>query len=152
MNKLLILIVFIILVSITINTFFPKQSTVSKVIIINSPVRENHNLHSIHIPNRQSVIKPIATRGYTQFSKIGYLSNQNTILPLYGKQTYIGSITWNYYTLSDTEHHVKIPLIVDNKDCLDYIGCKELYNDDIVYLEAYQQTFKVFIYKPDIYY
>ena len=152
MSKLLILIVFLFFTIITIYNSFKKQEIVSKVIIINSPTREKNNVYSNQNLNNRHFIEPIATRGYTQFSKIGYLSNDNTILPLYGKQTYRGSITWNYYTLSDTEHHIKIPLIIDNKDCLDYIGCKELYNNDIVYLDAYKQNFKVFLYKPEIYY
>ena len=128
-----------------------QKNNYTKVYVINSPTRNHSSSYNdVHHPQTRRFIEPIHTRGYTYFSNIGYLYDGDLILPLYGKQTYRGSITWNYYVLS--EHHIKIPLIIDNKDCLDYIGCRELYHNDTIYLDAYKRTFHVYLYKPQIYY
>ena len=138
----------------TVLVYYLSITKSTKVIVINSPVRSTSVSFNDtqYVPRSRKFIEPIHTRGYTYFSNIGYLHDGTTILPLYGKQTYRGSITWNYYVVSDTEHHVKIPLVIDNRDCLDYIGCKELYHNDTVFVEAFNKTFKVYMYKPQLYY
>jgi hypothetical protein len=125
----------------------PKDSTQpTKVFVVNNQTRPRYDIE------RVPYLRPsINTRGYTQFSNIGYLYNGNIILPLYGKQTYRGSITWNYYILDPEHHSIKIPLEIENRDCMEEIGCKELYNDDTVFVKAFDKTFKVYMYKPDIY-
>lgn len=106
----------------------------------------------------------IETRGSSgNFQQIGILSkniiaddNQtpgnntdSNVLPLYGKPTYRGSNQWLYYTETDKLNPVKIPITVNNKDCTDDYGCKELYDGDSVDIPAYNGTFNVKIYKFD---
>ena len=127
----------------------------TKVIIVKSPHQRSQQYPRIQLErsemNRLLTRHPIHTRGFTTFSNIGYLYDDNIILPLFGKQTYCGSITWNYYIL-DQEHRIKIPLKIENRDCMDQVGCKELYNDDLVFVQVYNKHFKVYIYKPGVYF
>ena len=69
--------------------------------------------------------------------KLGHLTEekegQRIILPLYGMKTFPNSFMWNYYTQINTEFtFVKLPIYSGNRDCLEDIGCKELYDKDLV--------------------
>ena len=101
-------------------------------------------------PKKNEIPVPVYTRKMTEFRNIGYLSNsKKTIIPLYGKQVYIGSSNWHYYI---TQDYVKVPLFIEKRDCMDTIGCKELYHNDVVYLDSYQDHFKVYLYNSHTYY
>ena len=86
-------------------------------------------------PVRQMPIN-IRTRGYpTEYQQIGILTNRNNlkdIKPLYGRQTYQGSNQWNYYTSTDTDLALKIPITIKGRKCTDEQGCQELYEKDHV--------------------
>ena len=74
-------------------------------------------------------------------------NNDSVILPLYGKPTYKGSTKWLYYTESDRNNAIKIPLTINGKDCTDDIGCSELNDNDKVSITPYNGDFKVKMYK-----
>ena len=86
-------------------------------------------------PVRQMPIN-IRTRGYpTEYQQIGILTNRENlkdIKPLYGRQTYQGSNQWNYYTSTDTDLALKIPITIKGRKCTDEQGCHELYEKDHV--------------------
>jgi hypothetical protein len=125
------------------------------------PHRRNYHIESNPI---MGVPINIQTRGYDGgYQQIGMLykegisdenmqpgnNNDTNILPLFGKPLYSNSSKWLYYTGSDKFNNIKIPITVNGKDCTDDYGCKELYNDDIVNIPAYNGNFKVKIYKFD---
>jgi hypothetical protein len=95
----------------------------------------------------------ISTRGETEYVQIGILSNSNNdkVLPLFGKQTYQRSQQWNYYTTTDSYNLVKIPLSYEGKDCMKEVGCRELNNGDNIYIDEYGETFKIKIYESNKY-
>ena len=64
-----------------------------------------------------------------------------------GKPTYKGSTKWLYYTESDRNNAIKIPLTINGKDCTDDIGCSELNDNDKVSITPYNGDFKVKMYK-----
>jgi len=74
-------------------------------------------------------------------------NTDSNILPLFGKPTYDGSSQWNYYTATDKNHQIKIPLQLESKDCTDERGCKEINNGDSIQVPAYNGTFTANIYK-----
>jgi hypothetical protein len=86
-------------------------------------------------PIRQMPIN-IRTRGYpTEYQQMGILTNRNNlkdIKPLYGRQTYQGSNQWNYYTSTDSDLALKIPITIKGRKCTDEHGCHELYEKDHV--------------------
>ena len=86
-------------------------------------------------PVRQMPIN-IRTRGYpTEYQQMGILTNRNNlkdIKPLYGRQTYQGSNQWNYYTSTDSDLALKIPITIKGRKCTDEHGCQELYEKDHV--------------------
>jgi hypothetical protein len=72
------------------------------------------------------------------YQQIGTLSSidNSKILPLFGKR--LNKDRWLYYSASETNNQLKIDIEYENKKCKDkYIGCNELYDDDIVTIPQY---------------
>lgn len=84
----------------------------------------------------------IRTRGYpTEYQQIGILINiidKDDIKPLYGRQTYRGSNQWNYYTSTDTDLAIKIPISLKGKKCTDEHGCQEIYENENIDINGKQ--------------
>ena len=97
----------------------------------------------------------IPTRGVsTDFQPIGILTNSDmkstpTILQLYGRAIYPGSYKWQYYTNSDNFQSVKVQVIHKGRECMNDLGCEELYTGDSVRVPAYDKHFKVELYRLD---
>ena len=123
----------------------------------NNENSENNENELLIEPSRKINIK---TRGEEKFEQIGILSkkdvsnntvlpgnnNKSVVIPLIGRKTYINSRRWNYYTATDKYHVVKIPIYVKNKNCLDDLGCDELYDGDIINIPEYNGDFIVKLY------
>lgn len=63
----------------------------------------------------------------------------NNVLPVYGRQTYKRSHKWNYYTVVDD---IRIPLEIDNADCMKQLGCNELYDKDRLNIPQLNNVYK----------
>ena len=78
------------------------------------------------------------TRGYPpSYQQVGIITDSTdseNIKPLYGRQTYRGSNSWNYFTSLDSHLATKIPITINNNDCTDERGCPELYKNDNIQL------------------
>lgn len=84
-----------------------------------------------------------------EYNQIGILTGDDKILPLYGRLTFSRSNKWLYYTGTDKFHMIKVPIHYKNRDCTHEYGCEELYDNDIVFIPAYNKEFKVSIYQLD---
>lgn len=74
-------------------------------------------------------------------------NNESMVLPLYGKPLYRGSTKWLYYTESDRNRPIKIPITVNNVDCMDDRGCDEIYDGGVVSIPSLNGDFNVKLYK-----
>ncbi len=90
-------------------------------------------------------------RANNNFQQIGTLTNkdeaQPVILPLFGRPLAGRNDRWEYYTTTDSQHPLRIPVEFEEKDCTEEIGCREIYNKDSVFIPSYQKTFSVTLYK-----
>ena len=97
------------------------------------------------------------TRGTgMDYSQIGILTrNQGQepmILPLMGRQPMTGRDKWQYYTISNTGNmNTKLPVSLNGKSCTGEYGCDILNNGDTVYVEGYNNTFRVTIYENSLF-
>jgi hypothetical protein len=93
----------------------------------------------------------VPTRGVrTQWKQIGILtrlSGEETILPLMGRPMYSNRQKWQFYTLSDKNNSVKLPISKNGKSCTGDYGCDELFSGDSVFVEGYNDAFKATIYE-----
>lgn len=101
----------------------------------------------------------VQTRGLnTGYQQVGILTKssgnnqENMILPLMGRRTMSGRDKWQYYTISNTGNmNTKLPISVNGRSCTSENGCDSIYNSDTVYVEGYQDTFRVTIYENNLF-
>lgn len=125
-----------------------NDSKKSDNIIDIDPIHKQNNQHSV----------------LTGFKQIGLLKSEqddksNIIIPLFAKNTLPTTIyhthvhydtqNWKYYTISH-DNGLIIPLDIDKNDCMTDEGCRELHNNDIIYISMYKSNFKVKIYNIDM--
>jgi hypothetical protein len=91
------------------------------------------------------------TRGLPeQYQSMGVLkTNDNQLLPLYGRRTAYRSDRYNYYTRTDTNNPVPLPISYKRKDCQDDIGCDELSSGDEISIVPTGQHASATIYRFD---
>ncbi len=105
---------------------------------------------------RRYVPLNIRTRGMpTEYQQLGILTNienTNDIKPLYGRQTYRGSNKWNYYSSTDTDLAIKIPVYLTSNKCTDERGCSEIIdNSECTVGDKNTNIYKATIYSSDNY-
>jgi hypothetical protein len=94
----------------------------------------------------------IETRGLgLDYSQMGILTRGNgsdMILPLMGRRLMSGLDKWQYYTISNTGNmNTKLPISVKGRSCSGEYGCDSIMNGDMVYVEGYNDTFRVTVYE-----
>ena len=102
--------------------------------------------------NRGGIPVNVETRGLSQsYSQMGILNRMNNndmILPLMGRRLMSGVDKWQYYTISNTGAiNTKLPISLRGKKCSSEYGCDCLMDGDVVYVDGYQDTFRVTLYE-----
>ena len=111
----------------------------------------NSSVYGINFPGVGVPIN-IPTRGWApDFQQIGILSSDTykSILPLFGRRMHNGGNKWWYYTMSDQNNSLKLPIKHKNRDCQDDFGCDEVSDGDIVSVPIINSDFKVNLYNFD---
>lgn len=92
----------------------------------------------------------VSTRGLPQsFQQMGIIKSDGQLLPLYGRQTAYRSDRYNYYTRTDTYNPVQLPVRFEKRDCMDSIGCNELFGGENVKIAGLGKEGHVEVYKFD---
>lgn len=102
------------------------------------------------MPTRHAVPINIRTSGAydTEYTQVGFLSGKdNNIIPLYGRMIMANRNKWQYYTMSDKFHSIRLPISVGGKNASSEYGCDEVSNGDTVYVEGYNAPFRVTLYE-----
>lgn len=86
--------------------------------------------------------------GYMQ--QMGILvGGDGETLPLYGKEVRGRRDRYHYYTTTGGENLYPIPVSHDGRDCIDDIGCQELYGNETVSVTGKTGSFDVKMYRTD---
>jgi len=100
----------------------------------------------------------IQTQGInTSYQQVGILTKssnnqENMILPLMGRRIMTGRDKWQYYTMSNTGNlSTKLPINLNGRSCTSEQGCDSINNGDVVYVEGYQETFRVTMYENNLF-
>jgi hypothetical protein len=115
------------------------------------PLRDERYLVPIpaRIPiNLQTNIGAVDTN-YRQLGLLKPVNGSKNILPLMGRPLLVNRDTWQYYTMSDQNNSIKLPIIKKGKSCTNEYGCDSLYTGDVVLVEGYDQRFRVTLYDSD---
>jgi hypothetical protein len=90
----------------------------------------------------------------TTYRQVGILtpvnSNKEKILPLMGRPLVTRRDLWQYYTMSDSNNSIKLPIIVKGKNATNEYGVDKIFGATLVYVEGYNEAFKVTIYENDV--
>lgn len=88
---------------------------------------------------------------HASYRQVGILTRLNgngeNILPLMGKPLFTNRDKWNYYTMTDKNNMIKLPITHKGRSCTSEYGCDSMYNGDTVYVEGYNDAFKVTLYE-----
>ena len=85
----------------------------------------------------------------TNYRQVGILKRMNgpeMILPLMGRPLYVGRDKWQYYTMSDSNNQIKLPVSFKSRSCTNEYGCDEISNGDTFYVDGIDATFQTTIY------
>ena len=89
----------------------------------------------------------------TNYRQIGILTRVHggeTILPLMGRPLFSNRDKWNFYTMNDKNNMIKLPITFKNKSCTSEQGCDNVYNGDTLYVEGYNDLFRVTVYDNNV--
>ena len=129
-----------------------KESTPTQpVIVVNGGSSKDQSpVYPSHLPKYSNPQQPL------DYQQIGVLTSHETekepiVLPLYGRKIYGRSDRWQYYTATDKNNMMRLPLEFENRDCEDEnTGCKEIYSGDKLEVEIYKdREFTATIYKTE---
>ena len=88
----------------------------------------------------------------TSYRQLGILTATNSkgkILPLMGRPVFTNRDKWQYYTMSDQNNSVKLPISRNGRSCTNEYGCDRLFNGDTIYIEGLNEPYKVTMYDND---
>ena len=85
--------------------------------------------------------------GFTQ--QMGILVGADETLPLYGKEVRGRRDRYHYYTTTNGENLYPLPITHNARDCVDDVGCEELYGNETVSVTGKTGSFTVNLYRTD---
>ena len=91
----------------------------------------------------------------TDYRQVGILTrvkskDKETILPLMGRPLFTNRDKWNFYTMNDSNNVVKLPITFKGRSCTSEYGCDNVYSGDIVFVEGYNDAFRVTAYDNQV--
>jgi len=94
-------------------------------------------------------IPTIATQGYPEsYQSMGVVkTSSGELLPLYGRRVASRSDRFNYYTRTDTNNPIPLPVAHKRRDCQDDVGCEELFDGEHIEIIPTKQSGAVTIYR-----
>jgi hypothetical protein len=119
-----------------------------------APKPERHWITPPEMPSPEELygkLPRLPTRGLPEaYQSMGVITmDDGQILPLYGRRTASRSDRFQYYTRTDSYNPVQLPIRHNRRDCMDDIGCEELYDGDTVTASPTNKSGRTTIYRFD---
>jgi len=141
----MVAVVFVILVSIILYQL-SNPVIVKKQVPVGVPVEV-----PVQIPVEREYRKPPIKEykpGYVQ--QMGVLVGpDDETLPLFGREVRGRRDRYHYYTVTPGEQMYSLPVKHDTRDCMDDIGCQELYGNETVSVLGQTGSFQTKLYRTD---
>jgi hypothetical protein len=118
------------------------------------PLRDDRSMDirgpvAIAVPINVST-QGVANAAYRQVGILTRINGPETILPLMGRPLFRNRDKWQFYTISEKSNFIKLPISVKGRSCTNEYGCDNVYNGDTVYVEGYNDAFKVTAYDNSV--
>ena len=120
-----------------------------QVVVIDASKEDRLPVYPKNLPQYSSPNRPL------DYQQVGILTSNETdkepiVLPLYGRKLYNRSDRWQYYTATDKNNMMRIPLSFGNRPCEDDVGCNEINNGDTLTIDIYSgRTFTATVYRTN---
>jgi hypothetical protein len=120
------------------------------------PLRDDRSMDmDIRGPVAVAIPINVSTQGtanaaYRQVGILTRINGPETILPLMGRPLFRNRDKWQFYTISEKSNFIKLPISVKGRSCTNEYGCDNVYNGDTVYVEGYNDAFKVTAYDNSV--
>ena len=102
------------------------------------PINMSTNIGSVNTEYRQmGIITPLNG------------SSKDNILSLMGRPLFTNRDKWQYYTISNQHNNVKLPISFKGRSALTDNGVDKIFDGDTVYVEGYNDAFRVTVYEND---
>lgn len=85
-----------------------------------------------------------------EYKQVGILTRDDqreTILALFGRPLHSNRNKWQYYTMTDKNQAIKLPINKGGKSGSGAYGCDEIFSGDMIYVDGYNDAFKATIYE-----
>ena len=122
------------------------------------PMKNDGLIYPTNSSDVRGVPVNVQTRGLpTGYQQVGILTRSTNgpnemILPLMGRRSMSGRDKWQYYTMSNTGNlNTKLPVSLNGKSCTSEYGCDNINNGDVIYVEGYNDTFRVTMYENNLF-
>jgi hypothetical protein len=144
----------------------PNQSPLATISTRNDPINDPYSppmkTDGLIYPTNSSDVRGVPvnmqSRGLpTGYQQVGILTRSTNgpnemILPLMGRRSMSGRDKWQYYTMSNTGNlNTKLPVSLNGKSCTSEYGCDNINNGDVIYVEGYNDTFRVTMYENNLF-
>ena len=107
-------------------------------IVRSVPINMSTNIGSVNTEYRQmGIITPLNG------------SSKDNILSLMGRPLFTNRDKWQYYTISNQHNNVKLPISFKGRSALTDYGVDKIFDGDTVYVEGYNDAFRVTVYEND---
>jgi hypothetical protein len=121
--------------------------------------QSDHHSDRFEPPRYRMPINISTSYEQVRFQQVGMLRRQGeqdslrereTILALYGRPLHRSRSKWQYYTMTDKNQGIKLPMSFKGKQCDSTYGCDEIFTGDIVHVDGYNDEFLVTIYDTQV--
>lgn len=118
-------------------------------------IQRIHTMEQVEIPVQIPVEKefrapPIKEYKPAHVQQMGVLLGENNeTLPLYGKEVRGRRDRYHYYTVTPGDQMYSLPVSMGERDCMDDIGCQEIYGNETVNVLGQTGDFEAKLYRTD---
>ena len=145
----LLLVTIVVLVAAVGYMFYNPQ-------VVEVPVEVAVPLPTRPVPTRREPVREPEFRGPPikqykpgHMQQMGLITNGDENLPLYGKEVRNRRDRYHYYTTTGGENLYPVSVSHNARDCMEDIGCQELYGNETVTVMGHTGSFTVNMYRTD---
>ena len=147
-TQLLLLTVVVLIAAVGYMFYNPQVVEVPVEVAVPVPVRP--------APTRRAQVREPEFRGPPikqykpgHMQQIGLITNGEETLPLYGKEVRGRRDRYSYYTTTGGDNIYPVSVSHNARDCMEDIGCQELYGNETVTVMGKTGSFTVNMYRTD---
>jgi len=121
----------------------------------NPVIKRVHVRERVEVPvqipvEREFRAPPIKEYKPSYVQQMGVLIGENNeTLPLYGKEVRGRRDSYHYYTVTPGEQVYSLPVSINDRDCMDDMGCKEIYGNETVGVLGQTGSFEAKLYRTE---